>query len=237
MDDLPPHPNPATRANLEKAAAAIQTISRMKQQFLHCHEFLANNTRTLVELLREAETRGVLLEGSLTLVDVGFWLEMIDWQSKFLRLVLNFTKDPNRKSLRPLIELYGRDRDRMRTEVEILERQLKYRLARFAKPNDALVAKAIAKNEQRVLAVYLHVRSGYRGVDLARFFKVPRTTAYGWIDWFQSLPEGLQASILAFMDSQAHSMATLQMPAFTPKPIAGSAASADASQTAAAQSA
>ena len=79
--------------------------------------------------MRQAESRGVLLEESLTLVDVGFWLEMIDWQSKFLTLVLNFTKDPNRKSLRPLIELFGRDPDRMRAEVEILERQLKHRLA------------------------------------------------------------------------------------------------------------
>ena len=94
----------------------------MKQQFVQCHEFLARNTQKLVDLLRQAESRGVLLEESLALVDVGFWLEMIDWQSKFLTLVLNFAKEPNRKSLRPLIELYGRDRDRMRAEAEILER-------------------------------------------------------------------------------------------------------------------
>lgn len=235
--DAPQPRDAAAKANLEEAAKAIHELTLMKQQFIQCHEFLAKNTRRLVELLRQAESRGVLLEESLTLVDVGFWLEMIDWQSKFLRLVLNFTKDPNRKSLRPLIELYGRDRDRMRAEAEILERQLKHRLATFTKPADALVRKAVCKNERRVLAVYLHVRSGYRGVDLARFFKVPRTTAYGWIDWFQSLPEGLQAGILAFMDSQAHSMATLQMPAFTPKPVASSSASAIATQTAAAQSA
>jgi hypothetical protein len=77
-------------------------------------------------------------------------------------MVLNFTKDPSSKSLRPLIELYGRDRDRMRVEAEILERQLKHRLATFAQPDDATVRKAITKNEQRVLAVYLHVRSGGR---------------------------------------------------------------------------
>ena len=209
--DAPQALNPAAEPNLEEAAKAIHEVTLMKQQFVQCHEFLAKNTHRLVELLRQAESRGVLLEDSLTLVDVGFWLEVIDWQSKFLTIVLNFTKDPNRKSLRPLIELYGRDRDRMRAEVEILEWQLKHRLATFAKPDDALVRKVVCKNERRVLAVYLHVRSGYRGVDLAQFFKVPRTTAYGWIDWFKMLPEGLQAGILEFLDTQAPPMATRHM--------------------------
>ena len=132
-------------------------------------------------------------------------------------MVLNFTKNPSRKTLRLLIELYGRDRDRMKVEAEILERQLKHRLATFAQPDDAAVRKAIMKNEQRVLAVYLHVRSGYRGIDVARFFKVPRSTAYGWLDWFKMLPEGLQASILAFMDTQVPIMAACQVPAVVPK--------------------
>jgi hypothetical protein len=79
------------------------------------------------------------------------------------------------------------------------------------------------KNEQRVLAVYLHVRSGYRGIDVARFFKVPKTTAYGWLDWFKMLPEGLQAGILAFMDTQAPIMAACQVPAAIPKPSAARA--------------
>jgi hypothetical protein len=51
---------------------------------------------------------------------------MIDRQTKFLSMVLNFTKDPSSKSLRPLIELYGPDRDRMKVEAEILERQLNH---------------------------------------------------------------------------------------------------------------
>jgi len=208
----------AAKANLEKAAKAIYEVTLMKQQFFQCHEFLTKNTYRLVELLSEAETRGLLLDEALTLADTSFWLQMIDWQSKFLALVLNFTHEPSRKTLRPLIELYGRDRDRMRTEVEILERQLEHRLATFAKPDDASVRKAVMKNQQRVLAVYLHLRSGYRGIDLARFFKVPKTTAYGWLDWFKTLPEGLQTGILAFMDSQAHSMAASQMPTVVPKP-------------------
>jgi hypothetical protein len=52
-----------------------------------------------------------------------------------------------------------------------------------------------------------------RGVDLARFFKVPRTTAYGWLDWFESLPEGLRDGIVAFMDTQAPVLAACQGPA------------------------
>jgi hypothetical protein len=178
-----------------------------------------------------------LLEKSLELIETSFWLEMIDWQSKFLSIVLSFTKDPSRKSLRPLIELYGRDRERMRVEAEILEQQLRDRVARYAKPDDAAVRKVVMKNEQRILAVYLHVRSGYRGVDLARFFKVPRTTAYGWLDWFKMLPEGLRNGILTFMDSQAPRMAACQMPAVMPKPAAKSAAPKSDSQTTSQQSA
>ena len=212
----PDHPV-NTEANIRKAAEAIAEVVQMKQQFLRCHDFLTKNTYRLVELLAQAESRGYLLEDALTIVDTAHWLHVIEWQSKFLSLVLNFTKDPSSKSLRPLIELYGRDRERMRVEAEILERQLKHRLATFAQPDDATVRKAIMKNEQRALAVYLHVRSGYRGIDLARFFKVPKTTAYGWLDWFKMLPEGLQAGILAFMDTQAPIMAACQVPVYVAK--------------------
>jgi len=206
-----------TEANIRKAAEAIAEVLQIKQEFIRCHDLLANKTHRLVELLCEAESRGYLLEDALTLVDTAFWLEMIDWQSKFVSVVLNFTKDPSRKTFRPLIELYGRDRERMRVEAEMLERQLQHRLANFAEPDDATVRKVVTKNEQRILAVYLHTRSGYRGIDLARFFKVPKTTAYGWLDWFKSLPEGLREGILAFMDTQAPIMAACQLPVHVAK--------------------
>jgi hypothetical protein len=216
-----PQPQPAnTEANIRKAAEAIAEVLQMNQEFIRCHEFLANRTARLVELLCQAESRGYLLEDALTLVDTTYWLQHIDWQTKFLSMVLNFTKDPSSKSLRPLIELYGRDRDRMKVEVEILERQLKHRLATFAQPDDATVRKVIMKNEQRILAVHLHVRSGYGGAALARFFKVARSTAYGWLEWFESLPEGVQAGILAFMDTQVPIMAACQVPAVVPKAAA-----------------
>jgi len=233
-----PQPQPAnTEANIRKAAEAIAEVLQMKQDFLRCHEFLANGTARLVELLGQAESRGYLLEDSLTLVDTTYWLQHIDWQTKFLTLVLNFTKDPSSKSLRPLIELYGRDRDRMKVEVEILERQLKHRLATFAQPDDVMVRKVVVKNEQRVLAVYLHVRSGYGGAALARFFKVARSTAYGWLEWFESLPEGLQAGILEFMDAQVPIMAACQVPAVVPKAAAPKEASQSGSAAPVAQTA
>jgi hypothetical protein len=214
--DAPQQPSRNTEPNIRKAAEAIAEVLEMKQEFIRCHDLLANRTYRLVELLGQAESRGYLLEDSLTLVDTVYWLQMIDWQTKFLSMVLNFTKDPSRKTLRPLIELYGRDRDRMRAEMEILERQLEHRLAKFAQPDDAAVRKVILKNERRILAVYLHTRAGYGGAALARFFKVPRTTAYGWLEWFKMLPEGLQAGILAFMDTQVPIMAACQVPAVVP---------------------
>jgi hypothetical protein len=214
------NPDPPNADHTEKI---LQTVDQMAREFMKCHDFLASSTHRLAQLLREAESRGVLLQEAFALADVSYWLQHIDWQTKFLGTVLAFAQDPSRATLRPLIELYGRDRDRMKVEVEIFERQLQYRLAHFAQPDDATVRKAITKNERRILAVYLHTRAGYGGAALARFFKVPRTTAYGWISWFESLPEGLQAGILAFMDTQVPIMAACQVPAAVPKPAAARA--------------
>jgi len=217
--------------------AILLEVQRFQQQFVQCHQFLADNTYRLAELLRESGARGILLQEAFTLSDLGYWLQNIDWQTKFLGVVLAFAQDPSSKTLRPLIELYGRDRDRMKVEVEILERQLKHRIAHFAKPDDATVRKVIIKNEKRVLAIHLHVRSGYGGAALARFFKVARSTAYGWLEWFESLPEGLQAGILEFMDTQVPIMAACQVPAVMPKPAAAPEASQSGSAAPVAQTA
>jgi len=213
MDTSPAQPA-NTDANIRKAAAALAEVVEMKYQFIRCHEFLAEKTGRLVDLLCEAESRGYLLEDCLTIVDATYWLQMIDWQTKFLSVVLKFTRDPTTKTLRHLIELFGRDRERMRVEAELLERQLKHRLDRFTEPTDEDVRKVVLKNKQRVLGVYLHIRSGYRGVDVARLFNVPKTTAYGWIDWFKSLPVGLQEGVLQFLDTQAPNMAACQVPVY-----------------------
>ena len=211
----------ANTPNPDRAKEILQTVDQMAREFMKCHYYVATNTQKLAELLREAESRGVLLQDAFALADVGYWLEHLDWQSKFLGVVLAFAQDPSQASLKPLIELYGRDRDRMKVEAEILERQLQYRLAHFAKPDDATVRKVVLKNERRILAVHLHIRSGYGGAALARFFKVPRSTAYGWLEWFESLPEGLRESILAFMDTQVPVMAACQLPAVVPKAEGG----------------
>ena len=217
--------------------AILLEIQRFQEQFVQCHQFMADNTYRLAELLREAESRGILLQDAFALADVAYWLENIDWQTKFLGVVLAFAQDPSRKTLRPLIELYGRERERMKVEAEILERQLSYRLEKFAKPDDATVRGVILKNETRVLAIHLHIRSGYHGIDLARFFKVPRSTAYGWLEWFESLPEGVQAGILEFMDTQVPIMAACQVPAVVPKAAAAKEAGQSGSAAPVAQTA
>jgi rRNA-processing protein FCF1 len=229
--------NHATTPNPHRANEIQQTVDQMAREFMKCHYYVATNTQKLAELLREAESRGVLLQEAFTLADVGYWLEHLDWQSKFLGVVLAFAQDPSQASLKPLIELYGRDRDRMKVEAEILERQLKHRLAHFAKPDDATVRKVVMKNERRILAVHLHVRSGYGGAALARFFKVARSTAYGWLEWFESLPEGVQAGILEFMDTQVPIMAACQVPAVVPKGAAAKEASQSGSAAPVAQTA
>lgn len=215
--DTQPRKMPS-QADLRKAAEAIRELRSLKQEFLQCHKLITDGTARLVELLCETEARGVLLEESLTLVDTAFWLDVIDWQTKFVRAVLGFSKDPNRQTLRGLIEIFGPDRNRAKAEAEILEQQLKQRLATFAKPTDDDVRKVILKDQRRVLAIYLHVRSGYRGIDLARFYKVPKTTAYGWLEWFKALPEGLRDGILTFLDAQVPSLLLRQSPNSVPPP-------------------
>ncbi len=224
-------------ASPELTDAILCEVQRFQQEFVQCHQFLADNTQRLAELLREAESRGILLHEAFALADVGYWLQNIDWQTKFLSAVLGFVKDPGRKTLRPLIELHGRDRDRMRVQAEILAQQLEIRLARFAKPDDERIRKVILKNEKRVLAVHLHIRSGYGGAALARFFKVPRSTAYGWLDWFKSLPDGLRDGIIAFMDTQVPMMAACQVPAVVPNAAAPKEASQSGSAAPVAQTA
>jgi hypothetical protein len=70
----PQQPARNTEANIRKAAEAIAEVLQMKQEFIRCHDSLANKTYRLVELLGQAESRGYLLEDSLTLVDTVHWL-------------------------------------------------------------------------------------------------------------------------------------------------------------------
>jgi hypothetical protein len=191
-----------TDENLLKAFDDVLGIIKLKDEFRECHDFLAKRCHRLAELLSDVETRGVLMEQALEFIDVTFWLEMISWQTNFLTMVLKFGKRPYAKTLRPIVEFFGDDRKRMAREVEILTQQLKDQVTKFAKPDDKVVHDTIRKNYSRVVAAHLHIRSDYGGAELAKLFKVPRSTAYGWLEWFTLLPEGLREGILAYVDSR-----------------------------------
>ena len=62
--------------------AILLEVQQFQQQLVQCHQFLADNTRTLSELLREAESRGILLQDAFKLADIGYWLQSINWQPR-----------------------------------------------------------------------------------------------------------------------------------------------------------
>jgi len=72
----------------------LHDVRGLQQQFVQCHKFLADNTRQMAELLCTAHSRGVLLHEAFELANVGYWLENIDWQTKFLSVVLAFAPKP-----------------------------------------------------------------------------------------------------------------------------------------------
>ena len=47
--------------NPDRAKEILQTVDQMAREFMKCHYYVATNTQKLAELLREAESRGVLL--------------------------------------------------------------------------------------------------------------------------------------------------------------------------------
>ena len=65
--------NPATPTP-DRTKEIQQTVDQMAREFMKCHDFLAKSTHRLAELLREAESRGVLLQDAFALADVGYWL-------------------------------------------------------------------------------------------------------------------------------------------------------------------
>ena len=51
----------------------------MKREFIACYSFLNEHIPKFLELLNEADSRGVLVEETLELLDVRFWSELIDY--------------------------------------------------------------------------------------------------------------------------------------------------------------
>lgn len=117
---------PTTRTEAEKVAADFGVL---KAQVLVGFRCISGWFEEMLQVLKDARSRGILLEEVFQLSDTVYVLENVTYQQRYEDVMLRFCKDPSHKSLRPLIELYGPDRDRMRADAEILERQLKHRLA------------------------------------------------------------------------------------------------------------
>jgi hypothetical protein len=193
----------------------IEAIRTLKYSFFNCYRFQEERLLELVKLIQESESRGILVEEAVSLVDTAYWLQMIALHQIYLDVLLRFANDPGPKDLRALIQLHGPCRKRAKAQVELLEEQLKKRLARFADipPDEAFLL--IRDNRSRVLAAYLHVRSGYGGTELATLFKIPKGTAYEWLRWFERLPEGLREAALKFIDREGFMMVVNMPPTVT----------------------
>jgi hypothetical protein len=196
-------------------AKVIEAIRVLKYSFFNCYRFQEERLEELVNLLREAESRGILVTEAVGLADTSFWLQLIANNLTYLDLLLRFASDPGPKNLRALIQMHGPDRKRAKAQVEMLEEQLQQRLARFKDmpPDEAF--ELIRDNRARVLAAYLHVRSEYGGTDLAALFKIPTGTAYEWLRWFDRLPEGLREAALRFIDREGFMMVVNMPPKVT----------------------
>lgn len=206
----------AAKANLEDLSAEVtNTIQFLKYSFFNCYRFQEERLEELVNLLREAESRGIVVTEAVGLADTSFWLQWVANQLTYLDVLLRFATDPGPKNLRALIQLHGPDRKRAKAQVEILEEQLKQRLARFKHmpPDEAF--ELIRDNRGRVLAAYLHVRSGYGGTELAAMFKIPTGTAYEWLRWFDRLPESLREAALRFIDREGFMVVVNMAPTVT----------------------
>jgi hypothetical protein len=190
----------------------LQTAHALKKEFIKCHSYLDDHLPLLVKLLQDGESRGLLMEETLELLDIRFWLGLIDSQSRYLAILFNFVDNPNERSLRKLIDIHGLNRARARAEVKLLSDQLRRRLARHQQMTEQDVFNLIRDNRDRVLAGHLHLRSGYRGADISSMFGIPRSTAYGWIDWFKALPEKLREGALRFCDEQVAAFVAGQSP-------------------------
>ena len=202
-------------------AEVTKVIQQLKYAFFSCYRFQEARLLELTDLLREAESRGIVVTEAVGLADTCYWLQWIASNLKYVEMLLRFADDPGPKDLRALIQMHGPDRKLAKAQVEILEEQLKQRLARFKDmpPDEAFAL--IRDNRARVLAAYLHARSGYGGTALATMFKIPTGTAYEWLRWFDRLPEGLREAALKFIDREGFMMVANMPPTVTKRDEVG----------------
>jgi hypothetical protein len=195
-----------------KAAKIIKEVQKIKWELFSCYKFETERLESLAALMRDADSRGILIEELLEMVDVMYWLEQLDWQKKWLRLLLGFGFAPSAKTLKPLVEMYGPDPQRVRAEVAILAKQMRKVISKAEEHGRDDVVLQVRNNRQRIIAAHLHFRSGVTGVRIAEIFQVPRGTAYGWLDWFKKLPERLKAGIFDHIDAQVAIFVAEQSP-------------------------
>jgi hypothetical protein len=103
--------------NDDKTAALPKEMQKIKWELLSCYKFETERLESLAGLIRDADSRGILTDELLEMVDVMYWLELLDWQKKWLRMLLDFGGGPKAKTLKPLIEMYGPDPKRVKADL------------------------------------------------------------------------------------------------------------------------
>jgi len=82
------------------SAEVMKTIRVLKYSFFNAYEFQQEWLWELVQLLQEADSRGVIVEDAVELADTSYWLQWITANLTYLDLLLRFAKNPCPKNLR-----------------------------------------------------------------------------------------------------------------------------------------
>lgn len=137
----------ANTPNPDRVKEIQQTFDQMAREFMKCHYYVATNTQKLAELLREAESRGVLLQEAFALADVSYWLRHIDWQTTLFGTIL--------KNERRILAVY-------------LHTRAGYGGAADARPADGTHAARVDRDDPAVLRGNRRPADGRRRVGRVR---------------------------------------------------------------------
>jgi hypothetical protein len=80
--------------NDDKTAALPKEMQKIKWELLSCYKFETERLESLAGLIRDADSRGILTDELLEMVDVMYWLELLDWQKKVAPNALGFRWQP-----------------------------------------------------------------------------------------------------------------------------------------------
>lgn len=196
----------------EKVAEVLRAVERIQLELSRCLGDETDILHELTTLLQDGNSRGILIADVLRVINTQYLLEQVQYRGRYLTLLLQFHDKPCKDTLRRLIEIHGADRNRVKHEAAILEDQLRLAVARYQQMGQSEVMCLIRDYRQRVLAAHLHLCSGYSGARLGEMFSVPRSTAYGWLDWFERLPDIVKRTALDWIDSQAAALVAAESP-------------------------